>query len=176
MSNKSTAAESIRRLALQYQDMVEVADFLESAGSQETMVAESKKAAQAANDERDLAIEGAKQAKVLQKQAQAEADDIIRIATQKAAEIEANSMRQANKLLDEAEAKANFVRVTAQAEADGMVSKAGTDVETLNSQLAGLQATVAELEKNRAKAEQAADSAKSKLDAVQESIRKLAQA
>lgn len=175
MSNKSTAAESIRRLAMQYKDMVEVADFLESAGSQETIVAEANKAAQEAIAERDAALVQLEQTKSDFAQLKADAADVVAKAVAKAKAIVEGGEADAAVALLQARNKAEEMLFNAQAAAAAMVNKAQSASDAFSAEVALRKQVLEDLEAKRVESEKAADAAQKKLEAVQATIRKLAE-
>ena len=78
--NKITAADSIRRLATQYQDMMAAADLLEEIGSLEQASKEAKAATHDANVDRASALAELAEAREAVAKAQADATDILQQA------------------------------------------------------------------------------------------------
>lgn len=172
MANKySNAADSIKRAAVQYKQMVEVADVLDQIGSLDDIVTDSKKAAEAARKEAD-------KAKADLTKAEADLANVAREAKMimEAAKADANEV--AKKVKRDAEEEAAEVVKLAQDKASQMLAQAVTEKSRLQGKLGALQRSiesakgeVAKLEFDRVQAESAAADAQKKLAAVQDKIR-----
>jgi hypothetical protein len=173
MANKLHAAEAIERLAVQYQQMIEVAEILKKIGTVEQATKEAEQAAAAARAEAAAARADADLAKADVKKAKDKAaalldkaaDDVAAMIAEgsaKAAGIEADAITAANVTRDQAKRQASEMLIAATAQKNQLVSdfkalsqqcvdldneiKAKTEeVELLESRLAKAQAQIAKL-------------------------------
>lgn len=153
MASKSTAAESIRRLAVQYQQMVEAADLLDQIGSLENATKEAEKARADAVAEAEAA-----------KADTAKAKDEAKKAKDKVAAIIAEAEGKALEIVQAAEIKGQEVVASAVARADAAVSKAAVDVADAT---AGVASRVAELTTTKLRLEQDVASLQNAISAKQ---------
>lgn len=153
MANKSTAAESIRRLATQYQQMVEAADMLDQIGSLENAAKEAEKATAAARAEADSAQADA---------AKAKAD--AKTAKDKVAATMADAEEKALVIAQQAEIKAQELIADGKARAQQILTKASLDAANAT---VGIEGKVAELSATRASIEQSLVDLQSQIDAKQ---------
>lgn len=151
MSSKSNAAESIRRLAVQYQQMVEAADLLDSIGSLEQAAAEAKKAAEAARADTAAARAEADKAKAEAKKSKEKVDKIL-----------SDADGEALAKVQEAEIKAQGIVADAKAKAEQITNKAAVDVADATAGVAG---RVAELTTMRLRLEQELAALQNDIDA-----------
>jgi chromosome segregation ATPase len=175
MTDKFTAAESIRRLAQQYAAMVEAADALEKVGKMEQTLAELKKEEDRQRNE-NAALKGeATKAKKAVADADAKAIEIVANAVDQAEAMAADVKRQAE------ETAAGIIK-SAQDDASKTIADIATDKARLSSEIGGLQRAIEAarsellmLQADGAKAEEDAKLAQAKLEKVQAQIRKLAE-
>ena len=139
--DKLTAAESIRRLAVQYQAMVEAADALESIGKLEQTVRQATKQAADATAEMDGAKAELAVVKADVTKAKAKAAEIAAEANVKAMEILAEADRKAQAIIDGANSEA----ATRLAKAD--IAKA-KQAEDLAAQISNLTSAKLRLEQD----------------------------
>lgn len=122
MANKIQSADAIRRLAIQYQAMVEAADLLESIGSLEQASKEAEKAASAARENLKIAEEELASVKAETKKAKAKGDDVIALA-----------VGAGNEKLEQADLEAKAIVAAANEQADLIVAKARKDADAITS-------------------------------------------
>jgi cell division septum initiation protein DivIVA len=174
MSDKITVAESIRRVAVLFQNMVEAADMLESIGSLEQAKAEADAARAAAESARNNAIVEAE--KVAQE---------VNAANLESASVMASARKDAESVLTDAKAKADALIAAAHRDADTLIVAASSDAskaaDAMTTQIAQMRSTLelidaatADSLSKKAEAEQAAADAQAKLESIQDAIRKLA--
>lgn len=173
MADKFTAAESIRRLAVMYQDMVAAADALEAIGKLEQTTAEADKARAAAVAEADKAKADLAKAKQKAKDAQEQAESVIAGANANAEAIIASAQRTA-------EENAAVIVKKAQDEAARLVAQAASEKARLSSELGGLQKAIVDakgelkdIETEKATVAAEASQAEQKLEEVRSKIKAL---
>jgi predicted nucleic acid-binding Zn-ribbon protein len=174
--NKITAADSIRRLATQYQDMMAAADLLEEIGSLEQASKEAKAATHDANVDRASALAELAEAREAVAKAQADATDILQQAKFEA-DIKATDIKIA------AEQEAATIRANAEREAAALLAPAQARLDKLAGQARDVEnATAAaqnELGAIRARialATEEADAAEKRLAEMRAAISKLVEA
>lgn len=149
MADKFTAAESIRRLALQYQAMVEAADALEAMGKLEQSTREAGAAKDQAEADRNAALADLKKAK-----------DDVKAAQLKVVDIVARANDQSTAILQEADQKAQAIVDGGAVKANEMIAAAADTVQAQTNAIAGrvaqLTATKVGLEQDVAGLNQAA--------------------
>jgi len=174
MADKFTAAESIRRLAVQYQDMVAAADALEAIGKIEQTTREAESAQAQAEAARNVALADLQRTK---DEAQAVLSDLAErtvAANDQAKGIIADANGQAIGILTDARARADALLLAGQNQASEALTKMSGQLATMQSKLTDLtdQANEALVAKDQAEA--AAAEAQQNLANVQAQIRALA--
>lgn len=133
--NTSNAVESIRRLAMQYQGMIEAADTLEALGSLEQATDEAKAAQAKASSELAALTTDIQKANAYLVDLQNEASRVIEISKAQAesiinaASIEADSRVQASIVAAQAAGEARFKEIVAPAE-DKAIAAADEYIKT----------------------------------------------
>lgn len=153
MASKSNAAEAIRRLATQYQQMVEAADMLDQIGSLENATKEAERAAAVARAEADAAQADA---------AKAKAD--AKTAKDKVAAVMSDAEELALAKVQEGDIKAQELIADAKARAQQVLTKASLDAANAT---VGIEGKVAELSATRASLEQSLVDLQGQIDAKQ---------
>lgn len=175
MASKSTVAESIKRLAILYKDMVEAADAIEQIGSIEQAVSEAKAARMAAEAERDSVIADLKKAKDGVKKAKDDADRTIADGKEVATEIIAAANAAAQSITDSATEQGQALIDSAKEQREETLKDLDGEAAVWRDRILQLQDETAHAVSVRDAAEAAAKDAQAKLDKVQASIRKLAE-
>lgn len=173
MADKFTAAESIRRLAVQYQSMVEAADALESVGKLEQTIAEATKARDAAVAEAEAAKDELKAAKDEIKAAKDKAADIVAKANEQALAKLGEADQKAQSILDGAAAKANEIVAGATVSADQQKAAVAGQIAELTSSKLKLEQDIAGLNAAGEAKKKEADDIESRLAKAQAQIAKL---
>lgn len=140
MAKATDAAESIRRLAKQYESMVVAADILEQIGSLENAQTEAKKSLEQHQLARDAEVKALAEAKEATKKAKEQATDIVKDAESKALTIEIGAKSEADKLIDKA--KERDAKMLSEANSQVQATLAG-----VNNQIVGLELHKFDLEK-----------------------------
>lgn len=167
MASKSNAAEAIRRLATQYQQMVEAADMLDQIGSLENAAKEAKAATEAARAEAEAARaetvkakDEAKKAKDKVAAVMSDAEELALVKVQegevKAQEMVADAKARAQQILNAAALDAANVTVGIEAKVAELSATRDAlehGVSELQAQIVTKQAEAEELEKRLAKAQ-----------------------
>lgn len=173
MADKFTAAESIRRLAKQYEDMVAAADALEAIGKLEQVTAEAGKQADAARADAEAAK--AELSKVKEK---IKADTIK--AEGVAEQVKAAAINDALAVKLGAQEEAAHIVKKAQDEGAVIIERAATEKAKLSSEIGGLQRAIeaarselAMLAQDKEAAEAATADAVKKLDAAKAKVKAL---
>jgi chromosome segregation ATPase len=165
MSDKITAAESIRRIANFILPMQAAAEALESMGKIEQTIAELERAQANAYAQRDEAVAEMQTAKAQ-----------IRAAEEKAVAIVAKANDQAMATLGEAERKAQAVLDAAGANASAIMNRANAHAEKATATLAGqvgqLTSAKVGLEQDLAGLNQAAAVKRAEVDALEAKLHK----
>lgn len=165
MSDKITAAESIRRIAAFILPMQAAAEALESMGKIEQSIGEAERAQAAAYAGRDAAQNEMRRAK-----------DDIKIAEARALTIVQRANDQAMATLGEAEQKAQAILDAAGANANAIIHRANGHVEKATATLAGqvgqLTSTKVGLEQDIAGLNQAASLKRAEMDALEAKLQK----
>lgn len=174
MADLITAAEAIRRMAVQYKAIVEVADLLQEVGQLENAAKEARATYDAA--QADLAKAKADLAKVKEQGKKALDDHAA-----KAVKMGDEALATAEGIKHEAEVGAAEILKKAQDEAAALVAQAATEKARMSSELGGLQKSIvdaqtelAALLKAREAAIKSADDAESKLDGIRGKLKALA--
>lgn len=173
MTTKSTAAEAIRRLATQYQQMMEAADLLEKIGSMDLATEEAKAARATAEKERDAVQDEVKKAKAELKVAQEKAKLVLAEASTKAAEMAEragldaqsaakDSTAKASQILDSANTRASLIIKSAEKTQDEMQAA----VQAATFERDRINAEAADAEDRLAKANKQLDTVRAKLTAL----------
>lgn len=162
MSDKINAADAIRRLAKQYEQMVFAAEVLDKIGSLDQVTKEQSAAADAARAEADKAKAEVKKAKDDLKKVKDDAAEVVADAQAKADRVRGEAEIEANRLIEDAASQATVAASkiidAARAEAVSIKESTKADVAKANKAKADLQAAEAELVKLQA----AIDALKSK--------------
>jgi len=173
MSDIQTAVESIRRLAVQYQDMLVAADALESIGSVEQATREATAARAAAEDARDKALLELDAIVVHVQESKGEAEQIIAAAQKQANDIKDAALSNAQQAAEASKAVAAATVQDAEAKAAEALSGVSAQLSVLQAKLTELNDAVAAAEQAKADAEDATAAAQAKLDAIRDQIAKL---
>lgn len=173
MATKSAAAEAIRRLAVQYQQMTEAADLLESIGSMEGATKEARDGREVAEKERDAVREDIKKAKADLKVAQEKAKLVIAEAESGAVGVEQSAQDAAIAIRAMAEADAAAVLAIANEQAMSIIANAEAAAESerqatidLTVKHATLNDLIADAEGRLGKVNKQLDTTRSKLAAL----------
>lgn len=173
MSDKSTAAEAIRRLAVQFQGMVEAADLLEKVGSIEQATQEATKARVAAESSRDRALETLRTAREQAEQINSDLAESVIDSQRKAALLLNSASDRANAIMLEADQRSKALIQSGQEQASAALEQISTQLSAMQSKLTDLTAEVETALRNRDAAWQATELAEKSLAAVQDKIRSL---
>ena len=170
MSNFRQGAESIKRLAVQLQGIVELATELEAIGSIDQAKNEALAVTAQANKERDAALTRLKKVNAEIETVEKNTVKVIVDATNTAESIQAAAKAEANSLLDDARKKSSAIVSSADANAQLALASVYSKIEDGQKKLKELTETLADLEKSTAAAQANADSAEARLAKVQEQI------
>lgn len=173
-TSKFTAAESIKRLAVQFQDMVAAADALEAIGSVEQATQEAIAARAIAENDRDRALKERDEAKAAIKKHKDDAAKLLSDAKESGTAVIAQAESNAAKMIEEAKAQALAIVQAAQSQANDVVSGVSSKVLTEQLRLDAITKEIADFIAQRDNAEVEAKAAQAKLDKVQDTIKKLA--
>lgn len=150
MSDKITAAESIRRIAAFILPMQAAADALESMGKLEQSIAEMGLAQTAVRAELDGVREQLKEAEDAVKAAKASAKSIDLNASQRSANSDTAAQDRAAKIISEAEVKADGLIKQAEeniakasAGLEGRLARMANEKTVLEQEIAALETTAA---------------------------------
>jgi len=174
MATKQIAAESIRRLAIQYQDMVAAAEALESIGSVEGAAEEAVKARAAAEKERDAVKAELAAAKEKLKDAKADALALVEAGKAQAQEAKNAALDEAAVIIADGKLKALEIIKAAEAQSASATADVTEKLSAMNAKLKELSAEVDAAILKRDDAEAQSLQAQQKLESVQDTIRKLA--
>lgn len=165
MSDKITAAESIRRIANFILPMQAAAEALESMGKIEQTISELERAQAAAYADRDAAVAALQTAK-----------DAIKDSENKAVSIVGKANDQAMNTLGEADRKAQAIISGAESNASAIMARANTHVEKATLALAGqvgqLTSAKVGLEQDIAGLNQAAGLKRAEVEALEARLHK----
>lgn len=174
MSDLITAAESIRRLAVQYQGMLQAADALESMGQIEQTTAEALKVQADAIAGRDAVLAEIADIKASANEgiriSTAQADSIIQDALSKASGIVESSTGTAKTMLDQARTQAEQIKADAQALADSNTATLQSQIANLIASRDSLTADVGALNVTLDASQTALAASESKLSAIKAAI------
>ena len=173
MTDKSIAVEAIRRLAFQYQQMVEAADCLESFGNLETAIEAAKSAKVLAESARDVAIAERDSAVAWLAQSQADAELIGDNAREHAQNIAAEANRLSAEMLHAARDRCDDLLRVSQEKADTTLGNTVNQLSTLQLKVNEMNKQIEELAVIKTESQAQADAAQANLQVVQEQIRKL---
>lgn len=176
MSKYLVAADAIKKMAIQYKNIVAVAEALEMVGSVENAEKEARSATKDAQLERDQALNQLAKAK---EQVSAAKQTVVALE-QAAKDSAASIVEQANQAADKIKADA-YAKATAMV--DDAAIKANDQASSFNGQLAVLQGKVdaltievAEIGAKKLDMQASAEAAEARLIKVQSQIRKMAEA
>lgn len=164
MSKHTDAADAIRRMAKQYEQMVVAADILDQIGSLDNAAKEAQTVATAMQAEVATAKEDLAKAKADIKVAKAKAEEIMQSAADQAAAATQSARAEAARLLADTTAKMEATRASiqqgidvAQAEAQsradvlaGLIVERQKKVAEINDQVADAEARLEKAEKQMA--------------------------
>lgn len=173
MSNKLQLAESLRRMAVMFQDMVAAADAMEQIGVIEQATQEVAQQRLNAEAARDTARQELAQARQEIERINADLAERVVAAQEQARGILAGADSKSAEILEAAEAKAREVVATGQAQASEELARMADQLAAMQSKLTELtdEANAAIVVKDKAEAD--AQAAADKLTKVQAQIRKL---
>ena len=153
MSKHTDAADAIRRMAKQYEQMVIAADILDQIGSLDNAAKEAQASVASSQAEAVAAKAELAKAKDAVKDAKAKAEDIIADAKEKAAGIVADATAKAGVLTEESISKIEAVRVSVKAGMDADQKAAQDRADVLAALIAERQKAVDALNEKVADAE-----------------------
>lgn len=168
------ATNTLRRMALQYQGIVDAADVLEKLGSLDTATKESIAARDAALEARDRAIEAQKQADLDLEAAKSAAEKVVAEAHTEAEAIVAEARDGAARVVADAEALHAEVVGAANREANQAHEQQYVRAALLDEEIKRLYAQAESAAAARDKAVADADAAAAKLAQLQAMIAKIA--
>lgn len=174
MSDKITVAESIRRVAVMFQNMVEAADMLESIGSLEQAKKEADAARVAAEAARNSSIVEAEKVAQTVNAAKTEAAELIADAKFKASDLEVGAHAKADAIIADAQRAADAIVADSAGAASQAVAEMTAQIVQMRLTLATLTEEVAKAKTDKEAAEADTDAAQARLASIQEAIRKLA--
>jgi len=173
MSNFTTAAETIDRLAVQFQGIIEVAAVLKQVGSLENAAAEYKKQA-------DDALVAAQEAQIdldaiSEKVAAANesVSTIVDDASARATEIISQANGRAQQILDDAAEKGAKMIAEAQESTNATVQRAHSEIADLTNQIDWLRGELKDIGSDRDKIQAEATAAQEQLDGIKAQISKM---
>lgn len=176
MANANDAAEAIRRLVLQNEQLGLAVSILDEFGSFENAVVEAKRRCAAANAEADAAQETLNAAKQAVKAAKQRADDILAKANTIAEDVQQAAMSKSNDILTSAKMQAEQIKADAQTVADARVNGVSSQVSQLTEKKAVLELDIGDAQARRSAANALAEDAEVRLAKVKEQITKLSAA
>lgn len=167
MADFTTAAESIRRMAVTFQGIIQVADALAEIGSVQQAVDEANKAVEVARKDKAAAESEVAAAKASLAMVQEKAADMLDVAQKQGQAILASAAKVAIEAKDEAEAAAAGTVLAAKAEAGRLMAgrdeylvafheqkdKLMKEIAAMDVEFAGKSAAVSGLEARLAKAQ-----------------------
>lgn len=175
MSKHTDAADAIRRMAKQYEQMVTAADILDQIGSLDNAAKEAQAVATAMQIEVATARDDLAKAKADLKAAKAKAEEVMQSAADQAAAATQAARAEAARLLADATAKMEATRASiqtgidvAQAEAQGRADVLAALIVERQKKVAEINEKVADAELRLEKAEKQMASMKAKLTALVE--------
>jgi chromosome segregation ATPase len=173
MSNKLQLAESLRRMAVMFQDMVAAADAMEKIGVVEQATQEAAQQRLDAEAARDTARQELTRARQEIERINSDLAERVVAAQEQARGIVAGAESRSEEIVEAAEAKAREIVVTGQAQASDELANMANQLAAMQAKLTELteEANAAILVKDKAEAE--AREAEAKLGKVQAQIRKL---
>lgn len=175
MSNATNAADTLERLAVQYEGLIAAAQYFREVGSVEAAVDESKKKLaslqkEVVDTQAELdAIEASIEKAQVEQQAQ------VNAARQQADSIVYKAKDSADKLIVAAEAQAGEIGRKAKTAADTLTAAARRTLEQLKLDIATQTAALDEATAAAEDAKKTADAEQKRLDAIKAAILKLTQ-
>lgn len=173
MGNKMQAAESIRRLAVMFQGMVEAADTLEAIGSLEQATGEAQAARAKAEAARDAVLGEVRNAEQSIKNARADAQTLAENARGLAAQIERDATEEGRRIIADARDQVSQERLAAKGQLDQQLAAVRREIEQAGKRLVDLQGETAKARADADAANELRDEAQAGLDKVQEQIGRL---
>lgn len=176
MTDKATAAQTIRRLAVFLQDINEAADALEAMGSVEQAISEANAQRGAAIAERDAIRTEVEFGQSAVAKAQAEVETALDGCRLQIAQLHADAKTDTENRLQDARAAAEAIIASGQNAAQQAQAQADRKLQSLTAQIDELATQLTDAEMRRNDAVTAADEAQARLQNVQDQIQKLANA
>ena len=173
MADLITASETIKRLAVQFQGIIDVADALGQLGSLQNATSEMGAARESALADLAKAKGELAKAKSDLGKAKSDADLIIGAANDQAAVVLGGADQKAQSILDQAALQANKFIADGAAQAKVTIDAAASQVAELSQAKAALKNDVLDLGDVIAAKQSALDEIETKLTAAKESIAKL---
>lgn len=170
----ANATQTLRRLALQFQGIVDAADYIEKMGSLDTAAKEAQAARDKALAERDRALDAQKQADLDLEAAHAEAARVVADAKTEAETLIAEARDGAKLIVADAQESADQIRASANIAANEAHAQQLVRAQLLEDEITGLAARVSALRGETADAEAQAKTAADKLAQIQAAISKIA--